>query len=194
MSDVSRETGLLASYQALLRKWNPTINLVSPLTLEYLETRHIADCAALAQVSRGFGGTWVDLGSGGGLPGLVIAIYRPDMRVTMVESDRRKGSFLRTAIRELGLSNVEVICERIEKLDGLNAANVSARALAPLSQLMAYVVRHMEDGGRAWLMKGRNWPVEVAEARREWRFDMRAHPSATDPDAAILEITGICHA
>lgn len=194
MSDVSRETGLLASYEALLRKWNPTINLVSPLTLEHLEARHIADCAALAQVSRDFGGTWVDLGSGGGLPGLIIAIYRPDMRVTMVESDRRKGSFLRTAIRELGLSNAEVSCERIERLDGLNAANVSARALAPLSQLMSYVVRHMGNGGRAWLMKGRNWRVEVAEARREWRFDMQAHPSATDPDAAILEITGIRHA
>lgn len=194
MSDVSRETEALAAYAALIRKWNPTINLVSPLTLEQLETRHIADCAALADISRDSSGSWVDLGSGGGLPGVVIAILRPDLPVTMVESDKRKGSFLRAAIRELGLKNAEIISQRIEDLDGLKAANISARALAPLPQLMAYVVRHLGDGGRAWLMKGRNWQAELAEARRDWIFDLKTHPSATDADAAILEITRIGHA
>ncbi len=112
----------------------------------------------------------------------------------MVESDKRKGSFLRAAIRELGLKNAEIVSQRIEDLDGLKAANVSARALAPLPQLMAYVVRHLGDGGRAWLMKGRNWQAELSEARRDWIFDLKTHPSATDADAAILEITRIGHA
>lgn len=194
MNGVSRETEALAAYAALIRKWNSTINLVSPLTLDQLETRHIADCAALADISRDSIGSWVDLGSGGGLPGVVIAILRPDLPVTMVESDKRKGSFLRAAIRELGLRNAEIVSQRIEDLDGLKAANVSARALAPLPQLMAYVVRHLGDGGRAWLMKGRNWQAELAEARRNWTFDLKTHPSATDADAAILEITRIGHA
>lgn len=193
MSDVSRETKALSIYAALIRKWNSTINLVSPLTLPHLETRHIADCAALVRISCEAKGDWLDLGSGGGLPGIVIATLRPDIPVTMIESDKRKGSFLRSAIRELELNNAKVISKRIEDLDGLNVANVSARALAPLPQLMAYVVRHLDDGGRAWLMKGRNWQAEVSDARQTWQFDLKAHPSATDADAAILEITRIRH-
>lgn len=193
MNDVSRETEALAAYAALLRKWNPAINLVSPKTLDQLELRHIADSRALVEVSRFANDTWVDLGSGGGLPGVVVAILRPDLAVTMVESDQRKASFLRSVIRELSLGNANVVTGRIEQISGLNAANVSARALAPLPQLMAYVVQHLDHAGKAWLMKGRNWQNEVAEARRDWVFDLRTHPSTTDPDAAILEITGIRH-
>ncbi len=194
MSDVSRETEALATYAKLLRKWNPAINLVSPATLDTLETRHIEDSRTLVAHSLSTTGNWVDLGSGGGLPGVVVAILRPDLAVTMVESDQRKGSFLRTAIRELGLTNASVVTARIEQIPGLNAANVSARALAPLPQLMAYVVQHLDVGGKAWLMKGRNWQNEVADARRDWNFDLKIHASATDPDAAVLEITGIRHA
>lgn len=194
MSDVSRETEALAGYAKLLRKWNPAINLVSPATLDTLETRHIEDSRTLVAHSLSATGIWVDLGSGGGLPGLVVAILRPDLAVTMVESDQRKSSFLRTAIRELDLTNVNVKTARIEQLPGLNAANVSARALAPLPQLMAYVVRHLDSNGKAWLMKGRNWQSEVADARCDWDFDLKIHASATDPDAAVLEITGIRHA
>ncbi|KGJ05726.1 16S rRNA m(7)G-527 methyltransferase [Paracoccus halophilus] len=193
MTDVSRETKALAAYAALLRKWNPAINLVSPKTLDQIETRHVADSRALVAVAADAFGSWLDIGSGGGLPGLVVAIMRPDLTVTLVESDHRKSSFLRTAIRELGLENASVITGRVEHLDALFAANISARALAPLPLLMAYVARHLTASGRAWLMKGRNWRTEVSEARREWNFDLITHPSPTEPDAAILEITGIRH-
>ena len=114
--------------------------------------------------------------------------------MTLVESDQRKCSFLRTVVRELGLHNVTVLNHRIEKTSPLNSQNLSARALAPLPLLMSYVARHLAPSGRAWLMKGRNWQSEVDEARKTWKFDLLSHSSITDPDAAILEITGICHA
>ncbi len=193
MSDVSRETAALADYAAMLRKWNVAINLVSPTTLDQIESRHIADSRALVDFAADAQGKWVDLGSGGGFPGMVVAICRPDLDVTLIESDQRKCSFLRSVSRELSLKNVSVIPKRIEAVDRLDAANVSARALASLPQLMSYVDRHLSPSGTAWLMKGRNWQDEVAEARREWSFDLKTHSSKTDSDAAILEITGISH-
>ena len=193
MSDVSRETAALAEYAAMLRKWNPAINLVSPTTLDEIEFRHIADSHALVDIASAATGNWVDLGSGGGFPGMVVAICRPDLQVILVESDRRKASFLRSVIRETGLKNAAVIADRIESVDPLNAASISARALASLPQLMAYVHRHLHPDGKAWLMKGRNWQAEVAEARETWSFDLVAHPSSTDSEAAILEISGINH-
>jgi len=192
--DVSRETERLAVYAGLLRKWNPTINLISPSTVNQIESRHIADSLHLATVAKAASGSWADLGSGGGLPGLVLAIMRPDLEVSLLESDQRKAAFLRSAIRELGLQRARVLPRRIESLERLAAENISARALAPLPQLMAYVDRHLSPSGTAWLMKGRNWKTEVSQARQDWIFDLKTHPSATDPDAAILEITGIRHA
>ncbi len=188
---VSRETERLAAYAAMLRKWNPAINLIAPATVGQIETRHIADALQLARLSQKSAGPWVDLGAGGGLPGLVIAIARPELVVRLIESDQRKAAFLRTAIRELRLENASVVCQRIESADPQNAANISARALAPLPQLMAYVSRHLKPDGQAWLMKGRNWQAEIADARKTWSFDVKAHQSSTDSDAAILEITGI---
>lgn len=193
MTPVSRETQLLSGYGDLIRKWNPAINLVAPSTLDQLETRHIADCRQLADVSQGTGGSWVDIGSGAGLPGLVMAILRPDIAVALIESDKRKSAFLRNCIRELGLENARVVNDRIEAVTRLDAANLSARALAPLPALMQYVHMHLRPSGTAWLMKGRNWKAEVEDAKVNWKFDLTAHQSETDPDAAILEITGIEH-
>ncbi|HWL57969.1 MAG TPA: 16S rRNA (guanine(527)-N(7))-methyltransferase RsmG [Paracoccus sp. (in: a-proteobacteria)] len=190
---VSRETEALQKYASLIRKWNPAINLVAPSTLSEVEIRHIADCRQLVEASREAVGTWADLGSGGGLPGIVVAICRPDLEVSLVESDKRKSAFLRTVTRELALTNVNIVTERIEEAKPLSSANVSARALAPLPLLMSYVARHLVEGGRAWLMKGRNWSSEVDEARKQWQFALRVHQSETDPDAAILEIADICH-
>ena len=191
---VSRETEQLAAYAALLRKWNPAINLIAPSTLESIETRHISDSIQFAEVSRSAQGRWVDLGSGGGFPAIVLAIQRPDLAMTMVESDQRKAAFLRNVIRTLSLDNAQVLCGRIEQIDPLQAGNVSARALAPLPSLMSYVHRHLDHAGKAWLMKGRNWESEVADARKHWAFQVEAHPSTTEPGAAILEITDLSHA
>lgn len=191
---VSRETSQLATYAALIRKWNPAINLVAPSTLEDLETRHIFDSEQLASVSSAAKGSWVDLGSGGGLPGIVLGVARPDLELTLLESDQRKCSFLRTAVRELNLKNINVLSKRIEEVQPLLARNLSARALAPLPLLMSYIDRHLANDGTAWLMKGRNWQSEVAEAKLTWQFDLKTHPSKTESGAAILEITGIRHA
>lgn len=196
MSDVSRETeARLSDFAALLRKWNPSINLVAPSTLAQLERRHIGDSRQLAGLADLQTGSWADLGSGGGFPGLVAAIYYADRPVTfhLVESDQRKATFLRNACRELDLYNITVHTARIESLISLRASIVSARALAPLTTLMSYVDRHLETGGVAWLMKGRNWQAELDQAQKTWQFDVKAHPSLTDPDAAILEVTGINH-
>lgn len=195
MTIVSRETtALLDSYAALVRKWNPHINLVAAATLDDLFSRHIADCQQLAALSQSAQGSWIDLGSGAGFPGLVIAIERPDLAVTLVESDQRKATFLRTVVRELGLPNIRVLTARIEAAEPADADHVSARALAPLPLLMSYVHRHLRPDGTAWLMKGRNWMSEVEEARKMWDFKLQSQPSATDPEAAILQIKEIRHA
>lgn len=191
---VSRETSeRLESYCAMLRKWNARINLVAPSTLDDLETRHVADCLQLANLANPGGDLWTDLGSGGGLPGLVLAIAKAETSATftLVESDQRKAAFLRAVIRETGLSRVTVLSRRIEAVSSLNASYVSARALAPLCQLMAYLDLHLAPSGTAFLMKGRQWQAEVEEARKSWTFDYVAHPSQTQEGAAILEVSGV---
>ncbi|HHY02755.1 MAG TPA: 16S rRNA (guanine(527)-N(7))-methyltransferase RsmG [Paracoccus sp.] len=188
----SREARL-TDYAALIRKWNPAINLVSPASVDQLEERHIADSAQLARLQPNPQGRWLDIGSGGGLPGLVVAIYHPDLPVSLVDSDRRKVAFLQAAIRQLGLKNCIATAARVEQLPAADASNLSARALAPLDQLMPYLERHLAQDGTAWLMKGRNWQTELSAARMNWRFDVESHPSSTDPEAAILQIRNIRH-
>ena len=188
----SREARL-AQYAALIRKWNPAINLVAPATLAQLEQRHIADSAQLALLQPEPMGRWLDIGSGGGLPGIVVAVHHPELPVLLVDSDRRKVTFLQAAIRELGLENCSAVASRIERLPPADAANLSARALAPLDRLVPYLQRHLAQDGTAWLMKGRNWETELNQARLTWRFDVQVHPSTTDSDAAILQIGNIRH-
>lgn len=193
---VSRETmDRLAAYQALIQRWNPRINLVAPSSLPDLRHRHIEDCLQISRLIAPDTGLWADFGSGGGLPGLVLAIANAesDTRFLLVESDQRKATFLRTVIRELALQNATVSTARIESLDPLNAAYISARALAPLPRLMPYLQRHMSADGQAWLMKGQKWQSELAEAQENWRFNAKIHPSSTQDGAAILEISGVSH-
>lgn len=195
-NSVSRETmQRLDDYEALIRRWNPRINLVAPATLSDLRRRHIEDCLQISRLVAPKTGLWADLGSGGGLPGLVLAIANADSDVEflLVESDQRKAAFLRTVIRELGLTRASVKTARIEEVDPLNAAYISARALAPLPRLMPYLQRHMAADGQAWLMKGQQWQAELAEAQKDWRFNVTAHPSSTQDGAAILEISGVSH-
>ncbi len=140
---------------------------------------------------------WVDVGSGGGFPGLVVAICRHNSafpsRVTLVESDQRKAVFLRESVRELGLS-VDVISERIDKVQFLAADVLSARALAPLATLCEYASLHLKAGGTAVFPKGENYQSEVTEALVRWRFSVVATPSVTEPKAAILLLKDITHA
>ena len=194
---VSRETHeRLTAYEALVRKWNAKINLVAPSTLPEFNSRHIRDSIQIFDHVKLPEGNWVDLGSGGGLPGIVVSIYaqKAPLTVSLVESDHRKSAFLRTVIRELSLQNVSIMTGRIENVPPLAANFVSARALAPLSVLLSMVQRHMQQDGTAIFLKGRSWKAECDEARKEWRFDVTSFPSKTDPDAAILKITGVSHA
>lgn len=195
--NVSRETmAELEAYQSLLLKWSSTINLVSKSSRSDLWERHIVDSIQIYPNGAKFG-HWVDLGSGGGLPGVVIAVIakqrNPDSRFTLVESDHRKAVFLRTAARELNLK-MDIISDRIDNVQHLNADIVSARALAPLSTLLGYVDQHMNQTGMALLMKGEKWRQEHKEAQKLWSYQLDAMPSETNIDAAILKITELSRA
>ena len=189
LADVSRETQeRLDLYAALLRKWTPRINLVAPNTLPDLWTRHIVDSAQIARYSQETDRTWADLGSGGGLPGIVIAILRDDITMTLVESDARKAAFLRTVLRETGTS-ARVLNQRIETVPPLSADVVSARALAPLSRLLYHAERHLAANGRALFPKGIRYREEREAALETWQFRCEEHPSSTQSGAVILEIS-----
>lgn len=192
--DVSRETLMrLEIYVDLIRRWNPRINLVSRNSLKQVWERHIADSLQVFVLAGPFS-HWVDIGSGGGLPGLVAAICaaesNPEARFTLIESDQRKCVFLRTVSRELGLS-VSVLAERIEAAPPQNADILSARALGDLDQLLGYSQRHLSQNGICLFPKGATWKKEVEDAQPQWRFDLEAVKSVTEPDAAILKIQGV---
>ena len=195
---VSRETmAHLDQLEQLLRKWNPAINLVAQSSIAALWSRHYLDSAQVFSIASPTTGVWADLGSGGGFPGLVVAILAheraPELQVILVEADRRKAAFLATLVRECAL-RAQIIAERIESTPPLAAQFLSARALAPLPKLLDYAERHLKEGGMAMFSKGSNWRDEVSEARRLWRFEATAHPSKTDENAAILELRGIARA
>lgn len=192
---VSRETSeALSQLEGLVQRWNPAINLVSKASLLHLRDRHILDSAQIFGHAPVGARHWVDLGSGGGFPGLVVAILakekQPQLHFTLVESDARKATFLRQAARELGLS-VEVLAQRIESVPELKADVLSARALAPLSALLGYAERHLQPDGVAIFPKGERFADELAEARRHWKFEVDCRPSLSDPGAAILVIRKI---
>jgi len=193
--DVSRETvAALETYEALVRRWNPAINLVSPASLVSIRDRHTADSVQLMAWCPSGAQHWADLGSGGGFPGLVLAILAreemPKLRMTLVESDARKSTFLRHAANELGLQ-VTVLTKRIEALPSLEADVISARALAALPALLDHAHRHLRRDGVAIFPKGARHAEELAEARSKWRFTAEQHSSTTDPEAAVLVIRNI---
>lgn len=196
--DVSRETiDRLKAYQGLLEKWNPTINLVAKSTMKAAWDRHIVDSAQVFALTAGQIDHWVDMGSGGGFPGLVVSVlakeFEKPARVTLVESDARKCVFLRTVSRELELSTV-IVSKRIEEAPPMEADVLSARALADLSTLCAFADRHLKPDGEALFMKGAKWRDEVEAAQSTWRFDYQAVKSKTEEGPAILRISGVSRA
>lgn len=156
--------------------------------------RHIDDSIQLANRFPDRSIVHVDLGSGGGLPAIPIALHRRAAgfgdSLIMIEADMRKAAFLRTISRALGLA-AEVVVGRAELASPWRGDVVTARALAPLDRLLDYVVCHMVPGGRAVLPKGRRVEEEIAAARRRWTFDLERTPSLTAPDATILTVSDI---
>ncbi len=192
LANVSRETSeRLEVFAALLQKWNRTVNLVSPASLPLLRERHFADSAQIWDLCHPPEGHWLDIGSGGGFPGLIVAILAlgegSNLRVTLVESDHRKAAFLRTVALETGLL-VDIKIARVEELLPQSADVLSARALAPLPQLLDWTFQHRKPDGVALFPKGRTVHKEVEAARSTWKFNHVEHQSRTDPQARILEI------
>ena len=201
--DVSRETlARLVSYQALLGKWQQSINLVGPATLDSFWGRHIADSAQIlryAPTAR-TSSVWLDLGSGAGFPGLVLAImlaeHDPQARVHMVESDRKKANFLRTVLTETDTPG-HVHQARIEAVagdrpEGLAQVDVlTARALAPLPDLLRLMHPFCNSSTVALLHKGRQWQEELTASQQYWKMQVEAHISLTDDAARILALSDI---
>lgn len=195
--NVSRETtDQLKSFLDLVVKWNEKINLVAPSTLIEGWERHVVDSAQVFMSVEPQGSKWMDIGSGGGFPGMVIAILAralaPGVQVTLVESDRRKCVFLMEAGRQLNVS-VNVVCERVENLPPFGASVLSARALANLGLLLSYANRHLAQDGVAVFPKGRTVGLELDEARRNWMFQSDSCESLTDPAGKIVKIWGLRH-
>ena len=188
--DVSRETqGRLERYADMLLRWNQKINLVSPHDLPHLWSRHIADSLQLAALIPAGAPGLVDMGSGGGFPGLVIACAT-DARVTLIESDQRKAAFLREAARVAGVQ-VTVCAQRLEKADVPPAQVVTARALAPLPLLLEWGARFLRPDGFCLFLKGRNAEEELEMARADWHMAANRIPSRTNADGVILELSDI---
>lgn len=190
---VSRETmERLVLYVELLRRWNPTKNLVAPATLAQVWTRHIADCLQLVSLVPP-GRIWVDLGSGAGLPGLVIAAVlaeQPGARIHCVESKLGKAAFLREAARIMNVP-ATIHAARIEDVvaDWSGPVDVvTARALAPLSQLVAMSHDLLKTGAIGLFLKGQDVARELTEAAKYWKLDPVLTPSATDPQARIVTL------
>lgn len=195
---VSRETfERLELYADLLKKWNPKINIVSKTSLDDLWGRHIVDSAQMFSLLPSSARLWVDMGSGGGFPGLVVAVLArelaPELRVTLIESDQRKCAFLRTVSRETE-GGAKVLTGRIEEIEPLNADVVSARALADLSKLLEFGAYHRAEAGICLFPKGLTWEKEVQAARDSWRFSLEVITSETQENAVILKINEIDNA
>jgi 16S rRNA (guanine527-N7)-methyltransferase len=192
---VSRETmDRLHRFADLLIRWNARINLVAPSSMGDLWLRHIADSAQLWSLRPASARSWIDLGSGAGFPGLVIAAIArdadPALAIELVESDARKCAFLREASRVMDAPCV-VRCARIEDVPAAPRDVISARALAPLGRLLPMAERFIGPESVCLFLKGRHAEDELTEARRAWHTRTIIVPSATDPGGAILELSEI---
>lgn len=192
--EVSRETrDRLEQYLALLNKWQKVVNLVGPATLPEAWERHFIDSAQIAPLLPEGPFALYDLGSGAGFPGLVLAIMRPDITVHLVESDERKAAFLSTVSRETG-AKVTVHNCRIEGLPADTRPDVvTARALAALPQLLAWVLPWAEaqPGMVMLLPKGKTADEEIAAARAHYNFVLDEYESMTARDARILRVSAL---
>lgn len=191
---VSRETlDRLRDFEKLLIKWNPKINLIAPGEIPRLWDRHILDSTQIFQHAKPDFTTWIDLGSGGGFPGLVCAILasetEKDQGFTLIEADKRKSIFLQEVIRILGLST-HVHSIRIEAYQGPRADVITARALAPLGRLLELADPMASETTQLLFHKGKRAESELTDARRSWNMSVERIPSLTDPDGVILKLTG----
>lgn len=192
---VSRETfDRLVAFEEMFQKWNRSINLVAQSTAGDVWQRHILDSAQLARIEP-TATRWVDIGSGGGFPGVVMAFLlaeRAGAAIDLVESNRKKASFLQAVIGQFGLP-ARVVARRIEDSHALVSTPqiVTARALASLSTLLDLAAPWLTSGARGLFHKGRDYRAEVQESVHRWSFDLVEHPSVTDASGVILELSDL---
>ncbi len=191
---VSREAlDQLNTYVAMLRAANATQNLIAASTAgDGIWPRHIADSAQLVPLAAAHPGTWLDIGSGAGLPGMIIAILDVTRQVTLVESRRLRCMFLRECCEALDLSQRVTVLEMpLERVPPQHFAVISARAFAPLPRLLTESAR-FADAATEWLLpKGRNAAKELSSIAPAWQRLFHVEPSLTDADAAILVGVGV---
>lgn len=193
--DVSRETlDNLKHFEKLITLWNPTINLVSSSSISSFWNRHIVDSEQVFSFVSPKAGLWLDVGSGGGFPGIVVSIIAkelaPNVQTVLVESDNRKCVFLRTVVRELGLS-AKVINNRIENLKLKDVVYLSARALSNLNSLLFMVQGNVSRETVCVFPKGRSYKKELVESQKNWKFDFNLIDSNTSEDSKVIVLKGL---
>lgn len=191
---VSRETFLrLEVFESQFRHWARRINLAAPSTMSEIWDRHVLDSAQLLPLAEE-ADFWLDLGSGGGFPGAIIAILladRPGASIDLVESNGKKAAFLQTVLSELKVP-ARIHRRRIEDCVGLGTPDVvTARALAPLPRLLNLASPWLTTGARGLFHKGRDYGSEVEESLNHWRFDLIQHADKVDAQGIILEIVNL---
>lgn len=192
---VSRETiAELFAFEALFRKWSQAINLASASTLEQLWERHIVDSAQLYNLAPA-AKCWLDLGSGGGFPGVILAILMKSSvgsRIDLVESNSKKAAFLRTALGQVAAPGT-VHAQRIDAVWSKIATPdiITARALASLKDLFVLTEPWLTQGATALFQKGRDYRREIDETRDDWSFDLVEHKSVVDNDSVVLQISNL---
>jgi 16S rRNA (guanine527-N7)-methyltransferase len=189
---VPRETWQrMERYVALLLAAMDEQNLIAESTRDHVWARHIVDSAQLLPLAKDAAeGAWVDLGSGAGLPALVVAILS-DRPVLMIESRRKRVEFLRAVVEQIGLRNAEVHAGRVESAPAMEAAVISARAYAPLQPLWDSAL-HLANDHTLWVLpKGRNAQNELEAARPAWQGVFHVERSVTDADSAIIVATSV---
>jgi 16S rRNA (guanine527-N7)-methyltransferase len=193
--NVSRETfQSVVAFEALFRKWAGRINLVAPSTLDDIWRRHILDSAQLGRLAPD-ARDWLDIGSGGGFPGAIVALLlkdRPGASIDLIESNGKKAAFLRTALGELG-APARIHAKRIEETYAAirDPEIVTARALAPLGKLFGLAEPWLTSGATGLFHKGREYLREITESSAAWNFDLVKHQSLIDGDSVILEVSNL---
>lgn len=191
---VARETvSRLSTYVDLLCKRNEQLNLVAESTLSQVWRRHILDSAQLLELIPQEARTIVDLGSGAGFPGMVLAIMlsdRPGLKVHLVESIQKKCRFLEEVAQATG-APAQVHWTRAEALSGLKADVITARAVAPLDKLLAMAWPFFGDGTIGLFLKGKSVADELTLATKSWKLDSTPVPSRSDPSGTVLRVTGL---
>ncbi|TCS64853.1 16S rRNA (guanine(527)-N(7))-methyltransferase RsmG [Varunaivibrio sulfuroxidans] len=179
----------LKIYAELLRKWQHKINLVGPSTIPFLWRRHFVDSAQLVAYMPKTPGVIVDIGSGAGFPGMVLALLTGN-RAHLIDSDTRKSLFLREVKRETG-ANVEIHNRRIEEITPLEGDILTSRALARLDALLDLGRPHIKEKGMCLLLKGRQGPEELTQAQKRWKMDATWRQSLSDESGLVLKLENI---